>query len=316
MRATEVLLASIILAGTATALPAQTTPASPAETASALNKFLAQHNYGWVRTELSYNNAEFMKATINGREVRLMVDTGCAHTCLMPNVARSLNLPIKPMTGSVTGVGGRVFGTPGTTILSSFKVGPYEITRTNPIPLLSSQSSVPEGADGLFGLDYMLYNHVVLPVGSDLLFYRPVAQGAADISAYMVQLGFRPARIFIDRKVGLCVDGSVDGHALHAVVDCGAAYSTFDFDYVHGFAPGNLTTAPAKFSGADGRQLDTYVFSPHSVVLGGQNLPGDMYAVVRDLSFAQLGANALIGYDVMVRHNAIIDFGHMVMWLK
>ncbi len=111
------------------------------------------------------------------------------------------------------------------------------------------------------------------------------------------------------------VAGNLDRHPFHAVVDCGCQYTTFDYKLAAGVDPAVHPIA-MRLGGMDGRVHGQYGFTPGTIQVGDVALPGQLIAADKYWLLTRRGVDALIGYDVLAPHHAIIDFGHLVLWLR
>jgi hypothetical protein len=283
--------------------------------AQALNNFLVQHGYGWTRLDVSTPNQTFLAVTINGDDRRMLLDSGFYKTSLSWTAAMNLDLQVKPTKHLTIGIGGKVEGAQGVAIINSFKIGPYEINRVNPITVLSPDARLPLQCAGYFGLDYLALNAAVVPVGADLLFYKPGPRPPAEIAAYMQQLGFRGVPPKIVAGTGLTVEGALGEHPFRAVVDSGAQYTTFDYKLAAAI-DSNIKPINLRMEGVDGQLTSVYGFTPKTIQLGGVVLPGAFVAASKEWILGRHRIDGLIGYDFLAPHHAIVDFGHLVLWLK
>ena len=278
-----------------------------------LGTYLRQHGYGVMPVDLRGNNAQSVEAEINGRIVNLMVDTGCDHTQLTAGCARELHLDVHDSGTQEWGVGGTVAGHVGVALIQSFKLNNYEINRLNTIDVLPKSARL--AADGLLGFDYLRLNAAILPVGANEFLYKPGNGAAAPLDRYMAALGFKGIPLHFVQG-GLRIDGSLNGHPLNALIDCGAAFSTFDFDYVRKVAPGDLYPSNINMEGLDGITGETYVFTPRHLEFGTLAVPSLEMTARQSSTFGKTGFNALLGYDFLASHQAILDLGHDTLWMK
>jgi predicted aspartyl protease len=278
-----------------------------------LGKYLAQHGYGVERVDNGGNNAQLVEPCVNGKRVRMMIDTGCDQTCLARSCAQDLGLEVHAIKGEDTGVAGKVSGARGAAVLKSFTLDGYEINRTNIIKVLSENAVLHN--DGLLGYDYLRLNAVILPVGASFFLFKPGAMPVPSFDSFMVQMGYQPVPLTYGRG-GLRVDGTLNGHAFAAIVDCGCAYSLFDTDFVTKTAGAGLMGTGFTVGGVDGRRLYCYLFVPGKFSIGSLALGQDKLTAAAGSILPECKAQALFGYDLLAEHKAIIDLGHNVLWMK
>jgi predicted aspartyl protease len=278
-----------------------------------LGKYLAQHGYGAMRLDNGSENSQIVEPSINGKRVEMLVDTGAGTTCVTRSCARDLGLVVQDLKTPDSGVGGKVSGASGVAIVKSFTLLNYEINRTNIIHVLSSQANLPE--EGLFGYDFMHLNAVLLPVGAKFLLFKPGPGAVPPIDSFMTGMGYKSIPL-IYGKGGLRIEGALNGHAFTAIVDCGCAYSLFDADFVTKTAGASLRGQSFMTRGVDGRNIPAYLFSPLSVGFGNLTLEPTEMTAGTGYVLPQLKAQALLGYDLLALHRAIVDLGHNVLWMK
>jgi hypothetical protein len=299
--------AAILLAA---GLPVFAAP-PPATNANGLGDFLAQHGYAPMRVDNNGHNQDIVRVSLNGYAASLGVDTGCSRTCITDALARNLKLTIQN-TVTVTGVGGKVPGT-GFAVLTSFTLNNNPINRLNTIEVLPPNAKVP--VDGLLGYDTMRLNAVILPVGEGYFLYKPGPAAPPDIDSYLKASGYQPIPLTFGEG-GLRAAGSLNGHPLVALVDCGANYTLFDSDFVK-MTVGALVSRSRLVSwGLDGRPMQVETFRAFNLKLGALTLPPTLTTTASGTTLRAVHAQALLGYDLLAEHRAIIDLGHNVLWMK
>ncbi len=286
--------------------------ADDAAEANQLNQFLVQHGYGAIGVD-DYHNANLLRAIVNGRGCLFTIDTGCGLTCLTASRARDLHLKVQDTGKSTWGVGGQI-GHIGIAVVNSFQLDGHEINRTNILTVLPPSSPFHQ-SDGLFGYDFLRYNAAILCVGAHRLIFKPGNAPAADIAPFMTALGFKPLPLHY-RFLKLCIDGELNGHPCTALIDCGAAYSAFDIDYVEAVKGGYVSPVGFMGQGVDSHVLEHHIFRPNSLHFGDVVLDRELLTAVKTPSFRAQGFNGLFGFDLLAQHKAIIDLGHNALWIK
>jgi hypothetical protein len=294
---------------------------------SAFQTYVLQHYYAEVPTEIAkaddqqkYSNKQIFQALINGKQVRLIVDTGAGRTVLTNACARRLGLNMIDTGQSIYGIGGEVSGHDGIALVSSFKVVGREINRFNTIQVLPPGSILPgtdgeADADGLFGLDLLYLNYAILPVGGHGFLIKTGLAKAAPVDLYMKQTGFTPVPLEFSHG-HLSVDGALNGLPFHAIVDYGAALSTFDLGYVKKAIGRDPHWIPMFMEGVDGRRLSSYKFTPKEMTLGSFNIPPLTMICFETPVLAKTASNAFVGFDLLAEYRAVIDAGRDILWLK
>jgi predicted aspartyl protease len=282
--------------------------------ARALGKYLGQHGYGRMGVNNSEANRQMVEAKINGKRVYLAIDTGCDRTILTADCARRLRLDVHDTGKEDWGAGGQIKGDTSVALINSFTLDNYEINRTNIIGVLPKSADLGD-EDGLLGFDFLKLNAVILPVGAHFILFKPGNSPAAAIDHYMDLLGFKPIPLQYS-KGGLRVEGHLNGHAFTALVDCGAEFTAFDLDYVRKILGDDTSSLNLDMRGLDGRHTTTYGFVPRNLDYGGFPIEPTELGAFATPSFAKYGIDALLGADLLARHQAIIDLGQDTLWLK
>ena len=286
-------------------------PPAASSGGSPLGQYLYQN--GYVQMPVTYNghNLESVRVQINGSSGSLALDTGCNRTCITSGFARKLKLDVQK-AGPAVGVGGPLAGG-GIALLSSFTLNNQPINRTDTVRVLPPGAAAP--VDGLLGYDYLRLNSVILPVGMSYFLYRPGLEPSVEIDSFLKALGYQAIPLTFGEG-GLRAEGSLDGHPLVAVVDCGAAYTLFDSDFVR-MTVGALVYRSGMISwGLDGRPTFVGIFMANKLTFGGLTLPPTRTTTAAGTTLAAIHAQALLGYDLLAEHRAIIDLGHNVLWMK
>lgn len=298
---------------TGAALPALAEAPAAADPGRELALYLTHHGYGVVRVDSSAGeNRELLTANINGQWQTMLVDTGCDASVLTWYAARDLGLNVVMTKEVAVGVGG-ILKKNGIAAVKSFKLNNYEINRTSLIHVMSPDAHIAE--NGLFGLDFMKLNAVVLPVGATFFFFKPGATPVADIGPYMKTMGYKAVPLSYGAG-GLRVEGTLDGHPYSAVVDSGNTFTFFDANYVRNTVGAFPRGVPLYGVGIDGRRVPRTLFDTRQLTVGAISF-GSIEMSAQDHSYLErLKAQALLGYDLLAEHQAIVDLGNNVLWMK
>jgi len=296
------------------ALPTPPTPPAPPATSSGgspLGRYLYDNGFVSMQVENSGHNQAIVRVGINGTNAALVLDTGCGRTCLTDRFARKLKLDVgkgDPMVG----VGGKLAGG-GFASLSSVSFNNSPINSINTIRVLPPSASVTQ--DGILGYDYMRLNSVILPVGMGYFLYKPDPAPPPELDSFLKALGYQAIPLSFGEG-GLRVSGSLDGHPLVALVDCGANYSLFDAGFVK-MTVGALVSGSGLTSwGIDGRPTFVGIFLADKLTFGALTFPPTRTTTAAGTTLPAIHAQALLGYDLLAEHRAIIDLGHNVLWMK
>ncbi len=305
------------------AAPAHADDPSAMDPGREWGKYLSAHGYGVVPCESEYPNRTVVDVVVNGRRLKMFIDTGSALTYVNHSVAEEMGLEIHETPFPFIGVGGISHGHIGEAQINSFKIDGYEINRTSIIHVPPKSDVVPH--DGVLGYDYLQLNAVLLPVGARFFLFKPGATPVPSIDAYMAAMHFVPISV-TPTKNGFRIPGTLNGHPFSGIVDCGAENTIFDGHFVFKVAGqpapnvGSLFMTPGYSlmfgEGADGKKLPEVPFVPAGLTLGAFKLtPTPLMAMGRSTLAAQK-LQALVGFDLLAAHRAILDFGHDVLWMK
>ncbi len=273
-----------------------------------------QNGYSLMPVDNHGLNNQKVEVAINGQKVLLIIDTGAPRTIITAGCAQRLKLDVIDTGEKTGGVGGVVDGTLGIVLVNSVTLHNQEINRLNTIVVLPKGSPWNQ-ADGLLGFDFLHLNSVILPVGGAVFLFKPDTGLPPRIDPFMEQLGYKSIPLQYT-KGGLRVAGHLNGHPLTALVDCGAAYSDFDLDYLRQITGVRTNELRMVGRGLDGRGMRIYGFTPKDLGLGLVNIAPMELAANQGAIFAKDGVNALLGCDLLATHHAIIDLGHDVLWMK
>ena len=286
-------------------------PPTATNAAPDLGVFLAQHGYLPIWVENNGHNREIVRARINGSNATLVLDTGSGRTCITNSFARNLKLDILKADATV-GVGGKLTGA-GIAFLDTISLNDSPINHPSIIGVLPPGADAPE--DGLLGYDYMRMNSVILPVGGNYFLYKSGPGPPPDFDSLLKTSGFQPIPLTFGEG-GLRVTGNLDGHPFVAVVDCGANYAVFDSEFVKMTVGALVQSSRMIYRGVDGRPMFVGIFQADKLTFGGLTFPPTRTSTASFTTLRTIHVQALLGYDLLAEHHAIIDLGHDVLWMK
>jgi len=265
----------------------------------------------WVITGL---NREVIDANINGKAVRLVIDSGCTQSCLTSRCAQQLGLEVKAVSTTGYSPNGKITEL-GAASITSFKIADHEINRSDRIMILPATDRVQFGGDGILGLPELELNGMIIPVNGHTLIFRTGHDSPVAIDSVMPSLGYKSIALSVT-KAGLETDGRLNGRPFRCVIDLGANNSLFSVEFVRDATKQNGAPMQIPEMGIDGKHAWVYSFMPDSLEVGGQSIPPMRVYGIDQFSVAHLGIDALLGYDFLTEHQAVIDFGHNILWLK
>ena len=280
-----------------------------------LPSYLAAQGYKTLPLETLDQNRQLLPAKINGQEVRLIVDTGCEHTELDRDRAFELKLHVRETNMYGMSVGGRIHGSVGIAFLKSFTIGGDEINGGQSIHILPKLSVIDPKCDGLFGYDLMHPNAFIIPVGAKSLWYKTTGAPADGLDRYLLSLGYRPTALDYG-KAGLQLQSHLNGQPMNVVVDCGAPHTAFNADYVTKKCGLEIKPLPFTIHGVDGRQTKGFYFTTRDLFFGTMRVRPTQFTACRAPIFEYSKFDVLLGYDFLAAHQAVIDLGQNVIWMR
>ena len=279
-----------------------------------LQHYLLNYRYVPVPTDLVNENQQQVEVRINGKRVHLVVDTGSDFTTLSRDCASRLKAAVQESGESSLGAGGMESGTTGLATVNSFTIQDDAINQPGVVHVLPEGENIP-GADGLFGFDSLWMNSAIILVGGEGILLRPGArEPRAPLKAILRREGYAPVpfSVSLDRIIAT---GSLNGHPLSAEIDCGAASSFFDVDYLKQIGT-RTHWYPLTMMGVDGRAVSVRQFRPDNMMLGGYQVPGREMLAGSSPLLTMAHIQAVLGFDFLRSHRAIIDLGSNLLWLK
>ncbi len=122
----------------------------------------------------------------------------------------------------------------------------------------------------------------------------------------------------------LFVEGQINGHICHLIIDTGASKTVFAYNRLHQLLSENPVAQPEiQSAGISAASIDS-----HSGILSqfqlGKFTYTDMEVILIDLSsievlyqnYAEKSIWGLIGSDFLLKYKAKLDYGQKMMWLK
>jgi hypothetical protein len=282
-----------------------------ADDSSPLGRYLYQNGFVAMHVDNNGRNQGLVRVAINGVAATFILDTGCGRTCITDQFARDLKLEVQK-SDPMVGVGGKVTGA-GSAAITSFSLNSSAVNRMDSIRVLPR--GTPVAQDGILGYDYMRLNSVILPVGQNYFLYRPTFTPPVELDSYLKASGFQPIRLTFGEG-GLRAEGSLDGHPLVAVVDCGANFTMFDDDFVRTTVGALVEKSHLVSWGIDNHPMFVGIFRADKLTFGALTFPPTRTTAASVATLHAIHVQALLGYDLLATHHAIIDIGHSVLWMK
>jgi hypothetical protein len=305
-------LAALILAGMLTHADAPTA-------AQSVSGYLATHGYFAAKVKCadpSQLNAQSVEAYVNGHEVTLLVDTGSPNTYLTYERARSLGLNIQQLQKEEWGVGGVISGKVGIAAIQNFKLRFGDINHTSALLVLSKNAVLSDGLDGILGADYLALNAAIFPVGGTGILFRPGPVANVPLAGYMAKSHFTGVPMSSGHG-HIWVTGYLYGKPLDLVIDSGAMYSNLRASAVRNvMGPNALDSSQSFFTqGLDGLRETSFYFTPARFLLGSLDVSHQTVLASDSAGFDKDKYDGLAGFDLLAKHQAIIDFNNGMLWM-
>lgn len=291
---------------------------------------IKRDGYGSIPLKDSAANEFVVQGTINGRAVRLILDTGAASKNIILTNAFAVYLktathPIKEPGVGITGklienlkegkVESLVFGNVqinNTTIdfgsfehLARRKAGGIFIAED----FTGSQRNRND-ADGFLGLGFLDRCAAIIDLANKRLYLKPPGAGKTlNLSPALKAVGFAEAGLQLT-SLGLLVDVSINDVSTKMIIDTGAAGSLLDSRFAAQARLKSYGATGARMIDAAGAETTFSWIDPTSLKVGGVEAPRTRL-VVQPASFYQTSGGkvaGLLGMDFIGQSWGIIDF--------
>jgi predicted aspartyl protease len=277
--------------------------------------------------ERSRQNHLLLRALINGRPALLGVDTGAPVSAIaISRVAYFGMTPARPGTDTPTTVqiNGR---SSGVVVARGLQLGALNLL-DQPMVAINLESSSraarlmkEQAIDGIIGADILFPTQAVLDCTAQRLILKidPSVRGNAPGVDYT---GFSRVPIHVSPGFNLYVDGTLNGKQAKFLVDTGAFATLLHQPFVRRMKI-SMRDSPFSSAGVNlkerGVQFATISrFSVGSVDMHRKEVGVvDLEGLIRtSLLNASPPVAGLLGSEILQRHNAIIDFGARILYLK
>ncbi|MQA23179.1 retroviral-like aspartic protease family protein [Rugamonas rivuli] len=228
----------------------------------------------------------YIDGQVNGRTVRMLVDTGSARTLLTRAEMDRQQLPLTRTLNRVRGMGGDS---------AQYAAQPEEVV-IGPSRVARAWFPVVDGADypgygGMVGADYLLQSDLEIALAErKLKFFRDEGCGAKSLAYWDAQALDVPLELS-DRHSAAYVQVQLNGRAVRALIDTGAEQSVVD-----------VGTA-AALGVAAGAAFDSFV-------LGEERIGNPRIALADIPNTQQFGikhVDMLLGRDFLRAHRVLLS---------
>lgn len=287
--------------------------------ASALRLCASIPGYARIGLARSQKNSFLLPVQIQGRTVKLLLDTGAVNAYLHTDAVDRLGL-VGDRSGfkESTDAGGRK-RTLETLRFPNVQVGPVRLGFLDVLLLRVDGPSVKEHrGDGLVGLPFLIVTRALLDFPGPCL-WLPTEEGAQERMADVMRAkGFSTCQIR-GRNCKMLVPGRIAGTECDLMIDSGAELTILDRGQLKSRRI-QFTETRAYMVGVHGSRSRAALIRVPSFVLGGQPILDEVVAAEVDLSSLQRGGEppvmGLIGYELLCFHSAVIDCGKGRLFLR
>ena len=277
--------------------------------------------------ERSQQNHLLVRALINDKPARLVVDTGAPVSAIALNRRKYFGLtsiPVKSKLPTRLQING---GFNSVAIARRFRLGALGLL-DEPVVLIDLSSSsraakalAEEPIDGILGADILFPTSALVDCQMQRLIMKIDPRYPGTVPGYDFR-GLRSVPLHVSKNYNLYVDGTINGTAAKLMVDTGAFATLMHRSFIRSMKL-PLRKTPYSSAGVNlserGLQLATINrFSIGSVhfrkkEVGVMDLEGLIHG---GLLGAKPPVAGLLGSEILQRHHGIIDFGTLTLYLK
>ena len=277
--------------------------------------------------ERSLQNHLLVRALINGRVARLVVDTGAPISGIALNRRKHFRLssiPVKSKLPTQLQING---GLNRVAIARRFKLGALGLL-DEPVVLIDMSSSTraakalnEEPVDGILGADILFPTSALVDCQTQMLILKVDPRLPGTVPGYDFR-GLRSVPLHVSKNYNLYVDGTVNGTAAKLMVDTGAFATLLHRSFIrHMKLPLRKTRYSSAGVNLKERGLQLAIINRLSIgsvhfrrkEVGVMDLEGLIHG---GLLNAKPPVAGLLGSEILRRHHGIIDFGTLTLYLK
>lgn len=282
---------------------------------------LARDGYGMVPIQRPRPNNLVVRGSINGRDARLVLDTGWGidGISLDSSFAMSLKLPLQAVEGAALSVTGArtAFkkGTAGLVVLGNVQIKGVPLF-VGTIGAFRNEYAI--GASGFAGGSFLHTNSAIIDLQNLRLYLRPPGTGRrAQLGPALKAVGLSEVPLTWDGHGHLLVDVEINGVTGKMAVDTGATFSLLDTRFAaqmkdSGYAS-NLSMIDAAGVAKQVRLTRARSFKIGGVPVRAPDItlsPGSFY------TYSGGKVIGLLGMDVLGQNWGIIDFGNQKLYFS
>ncbi len=314
-----------------------TVPGQPLRAGTSLQQYLEAMGYVAVSFD-SFDSSGYFRldATVNGRAVRFMIDTGATFTVLDTGNATGIKT-LGELNQKLKDSEGRVMSDPNILLIEELKLGSVRFSHQPAFRRDLDIDRIHTGFGGLLGMDFIYRNCCLVDCGDQKLYLRGSRLSPAQLdSLKQTFAGTGFAAVPLRRGRRLQVNSKVNGQPLAWMIDTGSRYTVIDsFGEEHlGLHPvtepraGTNIPQPKegmlrgiKGPGGLGNQK-FHVLKLHQLEIG-QRTWKDLYMVSSDIRISgdhpignEADLHGILGEELLTNDGAILDPRDGIMWFR
>ena len=291
-----------------------------------LENYLRRLGYAPIRLSVGDNNHFFLHGKINGKKVRLSLDTGCAITRLIPKAASGLT-PIDPKKVSIDDGFLNRTHIPGLVLMDTLELGGLQF-RNQPAHVGEIEFDFVRSVDdGLLGCDFLARNHCIIDCGHGLLFVRGEAlpsQAETSLKETLLKSGFKDTGFEVSPGRPVTCHVALNKKDYGLIVDTGCPWTLLDWECGQQLGltalvrPRHLVMNGIGKVGAHGLQEAQL----QTLQIGDLTL-ARIYVALADMSAWGLtergqwmkNQSGFLGMETLASTAALLDFGTRTIWV-
>lgn len=273
---------------------------------------LQQDGYGVTEIKRPSPNVLTVIAEINGKKMRLLLDTGYQPGGILLHSDRlsGLGIAVKEAKGSLRAASGQEMSGFQGGYAEKVRIGNVELAKVpvffgNLKPLRTGENMRSMGADGFVGAGFMKTCSAVVDLQNLKFYLRPPGKGRRAV----LGPGLKAAGLAEAAMSGSAyVDVEINGGAGKMEVDTGAGHAGIDTRF------GDKIKAAARGSrvgvqDASGKVSATKLMQVRSFKIGGAPAKVPDLRLMTYGFYSPSGVVGLLGMDILGPNGAIVDFG-------
>jgi Aspartyl protease len=295
---------------------------------SSLAQVLVEKGYTPISLKRAANHF-YVQCKLNGRPIRLIVDTGAGGTVIASGALRSLGASLTERQGNVYGFLGLAAKSIKVGEIKDFEVGPYQ-AGTHPVGAWDFSYHISPGGsgmDGLLGIDFLHRHQAIIDCFRMHLFLKfPSApSSSAALSQGLRAGGCTEIPMQYVAYRGLTVPVKINGRSGYLVVDTGISHTTLNQQSIAGLSMPLASAARLERGGwamqdVGKRVRNVQITEFTTMEIGNFSVPSQ-WVLVGDLPYSKEGrmGNVFFGYlgqDLLACYVGIIDCAALRLFLR